>query len=429
MDYTISLYYVEGINDVDTPFFLSKAEQSEYFNKSLVKTLSTSYYPPYYRNTIKFASDDLTLETKVNYLSLDTDERKYYYFITSAMYISEGILEVTIAMDVIQTYFFDFEIRNCVIERKFINRYNADGTFNRNYIRENVSRGNFIKGETHYYDNLTGWYLIRINKAQSSLANFTYGDNKKRVLSDGTFAIVPEDMDAFTNVTKNQPPVSMSKADIVMWCMASESYTECISYIPFDCFQNHYTTEVYNASGTDGELGGKLVYVFDDTYYSQIESTSSTKCEIIVHKNKNYATADTNITNIRYPWVTIGTYIIDSYKNTETNVHFHTDFAPVLIDECYQNLFFGENSCYTACALRMTKTPAITFRAMADLDTFNRVYGYTFEGYESIDKPSFNSVVSTNASLDITLIASSIRTWFAQNKAGFIGGLINSSFK
>ena len=81
MDYTISLYYVEGISDVDTPFFSSKAEQSEYFSQKLVKTLSSSYYPPYYRNKIKFASDDLTLDTRVNYLSLDTEERKYYYFI------------------------------------------------------------------------------------------------------------------------------------------------------------------------------------------------------------------------------------------------------------------------------------------------------------------------------------------------------------
>ena len=124
MDYTISLYYVEGINDVDTPFFLSKAEQSEYFNKNLVKTLSTSYYPPYYRNTIKFASDDLTLETKVNYLSLNTDERKYYYFITSAMYVSEGILELTIEMDDIQTYFKSIDYRNGVIERKIKNKIN-----------------------------------------------------------------------------------------------------------------------------------------------------------------------------------------------------------------------------------------------------------------------------------------------------------------
>ena len=32
MDYTISLYYVEGISEVDSPFFFRKADQSEYFS-------------------------------------------------------------------------------------------------------------------------------------------------------------------------------------------------------------------------------------------------------------------------------------------------------------------------------------------------------------------------------------------------------------
>ena len=145
---TINLYYIEGISRIDTPYFATKtsqaslSKQEEFFNNHIVQSVELGFYPPHYRNVIKFDDEDLVLDDNVNYLSLEYNDKRYYYFIDSINYVSESIIELEITMDVIQTYMFDIYISNGIIERKFINRY-VTGMINRDYIRENVSDGEY----------------------------------------------------------------------------------------------------------------------------------------------------------------------------------------------------------------------------------------------------------------------------------------------
>lgn len=416
MDYTISLYYVEGISEVDTPFFSSKAEQSEYFNQKLVKTLSSSYYPPYYRNKIKFGSDDLVLDTRVNYLSLDTEERKYYYFIDNAMYISDGILELSISMDVIQTYLFDFEIRNCVIERKFINRYNSGNDFNRAYIRENVSNGQYIFGRTHYIEPQQTWYVGRINKEFSSATSYKYGNNEA-VPSSTCIAILPSNFKEGNNfmLLKNNDKTMPSSPSISMQTLGKSAYIETISYVPFDIFKGKYIKGTHNVDGRP--LKG---YIFNEDYgYITIDNVN-----VLTH-NIPLSLINIGFNEVQYDWQELYTYDITSTKNIEIGRRFSIDFVPALIDEAYQVLLFGENSCYAVAKLRYVTRPTIKFKALFDFDTFNRVYGIEIN-YEVIDEPSYCSVISTSSSIDVTLLNSTERTWMAQNKATFITSIIDA---
>lgn len=417
MEYTISLYYVEGISEVDTPFFSSKAEQSEYFSKKLVKTLSSSYYPPYYRNKIKFGSDDLTLDTKVNYLSLDTSERKYYYFITSAMYISDGILELSISMDVIQTYLFDFEIRNCVIERKFIDRYNSDGTFNRKYIRENVSNGQYLKGKTNYIVPEQAWFVGRVNKEFVSSTSYKYGNNDS-IPSATCVAILPNNFQGPNNflMLDNDNTTIPSSTEGTMQILSKSPYIETISYVPFDIFKGKYRKDVTKV------IEGKHFngYSFNSDYgYITIDSY-----KILTHKVSTTFIENRGYNEVQYNWQDLYTFTISSTKNTNIGVYFNIDFVPALLDEAYQALLFGENSCYAVAKLRYLTKPTIKFKALFDFDTFNRVYGFEINN-ESIDTPSYDSVISTSSSIDVTLLNSTERSWIAQNKAGFITSIID----
>ena len=416
MDYTISLYYVEGISDVDTPFFSSKAEQSEYFSDKLVKTLSSSYYPPYYRNKIKFGSDDLTLDTRVNYLSLDTSERKYYYFIDSAIYISDGILELSISMDVIQTYLFDFEIRNCVIERKFIDRYNSGGEFNRAYIRENVSNGQYLFGKTHYIEPQQTWYVGRVNKEFSSATSYKYGNNDA-IPSATCIAIMPSNFTGSDNyvMAKDNTSTVPSSSAICMQTLGKSAYIESISYVPFDVFKGKYTKGTHIANGKPFKG-----YIFDSSYgYIKIDNV------IVLSHNIPPSLFDNGFNEVQYNWQDLYTYNITSTKNIEIGRRFSIDFVPALIDEAYQALLFGENSCYAVAKLRYVTNPTIKFKALFDFDTFNRAYGFEIN-YENIDKPSYSSVISTSSSIDVTLLNSTERTRMAQNKATFITSIIDA---
>ena len=164
----VTLYYVEGISRIDTPYFATKTSQAslikqqEFFDSHKVKTIELSYYPPHYRNTIKFETDDLGFKTQVNYLSLDYDDKTYYYFIDSVNYVSESIIEVDITMDVIQTYMFNIYIANGIIERKFINRFDGSDNINRSYIRENISRNEYVYHSSHIVNEDTKEWLVFI---------------------------------------------------------------------------------------------------------------------------------------------------------------------------------------------------------------------------------------------------------------------------
>lgn len=410
MDYTISLYYVEGINDVDTPFFLSKAEQSEYFSKKLVKTLSTSYYPPYYRNTIKFASDDLTLDTEVNYLSLDTDNRKYYYFIISAMYVSEGILELIIDMDVIQTYYFDIHIKHGCIERKFINRFTENGYYNRSYIRENVSQGHFLLGKNKYYATGEGWYVVRYNKSVSTRPLYKYGTNDN-MPSGSVSMFFPKDMKSCR--VNNEESKQSSEVSFVT--LLDDPYVDSISFVPFDFMKGKYTIE--------GDH-----YNFTSTYYSmykhsQLEGSIPVSLYALTHLTIQPTATALTFTKVPYDWQTISILSIESAKNTKTNVEYYSKYCPALIDENYQLLSFGENSTFSFCRLQYLKQPQVMLKALVDLDTCNRIYGFSFAGSDNIDEPSYNTVVSTNNSLDLTLMNSQYRSWMSQNKNKLIGAM------
>ncbi len=165
----IRLMYVQGINEVDTPFFESKSEQEEYFESHSVTTYDdeTAYYPPYYTNRIKLPSVDIPFndETKkVNYLSLEYEGKTFYYFIDSIDYVTDDLTELSISMDTIQTYMFDMLLTKPRIKRMPIKRWSNDKvTINRDYIRENLSEGNMrkISKQEMQYDDSLKWIVVR----------------------------------------------------------------------------------------------------------------------------------------------------------------------------------------------------------------------------------------------------------------------------
>lgn len=177
----ITLCYVEGINEVDTPWFDSILEQASFFDKHVVWQDIDSYYPPYFMNEIRLSSDDISFNDsnkKVNYCFLDYEGKRYYYFINSISYVTDDQVVITVDMDTIQTYMFDMLISNPTIARMAIKRWGDDGnTINRNYIRENLSTGNMVqKSKTPLRDiNNTsedlGWLIIT---ASDEIPGLTY---------------------------------------------------------------------------------------------------------------------------------------------------------------------------------------------------------------------------------------------------------------
>lgn len=173
----IKLCYVQGINEVDTPWFATKEAQSAFFEKSVKWKDEDSYYPPYFMNTIRLSADDVPfndVSKKVNYCILEYEGKDYYYFIDSIDYVTDDLVEITIEMDTIQTYLFDMNVTNPIISRMPIKRWDDNATFiNRNYIRENLSNGNMVQKSKEIFTEATdiGWLIVT---ASDGLPNISY---------------------------------------------------------------------------------------------------------------------------------------------------------------------------------------------------------------------------------------------------------------
>lgn len=100
-----------------TFYFADQAEQMQYFVSKTDKTFS-AYTTPRKSWSLKVES---TFEeaAKWSYLFFQrgTGKKMYYYFITNVEYINDATVELSLEMDVIQTYMFDWKLYPSFIER------------------------------------------------------------------------------------------------------------------------------------------------------------------------------------------------------------------------------------------------------------------------------------------------------------------------
>ena len=160
---TLKLMNVPGIDDMNIIRFASATELNSYFAGKVVKEIEYSYFPPHYTDKIKIEVDDIKY-TNINYLMINQYYRNYYYFIESIEYINESLIEISIRMDTIMTYYVNIEIDEGIVERKHIDRFLYDSNrINRDYIRENLSDGLFLEQEKNYIvrpDDLK-WLIVK----------------------------------------------------------------------------------------------------------------------------------------------------------------------------------------------------------------------------------------------------------------------------
>lgn len=79
-------------------------------------------------NNIKvgYSLEDLRL---VNYLIITNDNgEKFFYFIMDKVYINDEVTELILQLDLIQTYQFDLDFKECLVEREHIKEYYLDSS-------------------------------------------------------------------------------------------------------------------------------------------------------------------------------------------------------------------------------------------------------------------------------------------------------------
>lgn len=413
----IKLYYIEGISRADTPYFSSKgvqatlARQKDYFDDHVVTTISTAFYPPHYTNVVKVDIEDVTFTDTVNYLSLEYNDKTYYYFIDDIEYVSESIIRLHITMDVIQTYMFNIRITNGIVERKFIDRWNDDNTINRNYIRENVSNNEFYTLSKEYINTNYKEYTAFLKQTKTDKST-SYDE------------IAPGTSIFYFNTNGNMSELFPSAVIPynIKWFSGSEIGWKLSGSSNVSRLGNNIRTGSYLAETVD-------MYICPFNPFKGLTITPDTTTESIIssdvgtltvekinfddmHGEDCYYFKNSFGLNLLIKSETIS-FVSLFHINALHGVNFDSKYILQLFDDNYLKLSFGTVSTSTTYPLYVLKYRTLYGKYAFDASNGSRIY---FINETNLDDDKYNTVVIDTNILSIDLKNSKWAEYIANNK-------------
>lgn len=145
-----------------TLYFESKAAQQSYFQGRITAANSFSGDKFTYQRKDEKIRINAQYDSIINcnycmYQNAAYNNKWFYAFITDIKYISDGVTEVYIETDVMQTWFFDYALKQCFVERE----HTKDDTIGANTVPEGLETGSYIcAGQTGYDGGLTDYVYV-----------------------------------------------------------------------------------------------------------------------------------------------------------------------------------------------------------------------------------------------------------------------------
>lgn len=428
----ITLYYVEGLSRVNQPCFDSIDEQLQFFDHCSVDTLSEGFYPPHYKNEIVVSNDDLDFRTKCNYLSILYNDKYYYYFIDNIEYISEDVIKLYITMDVIQTYMFDMKFIDVGISRLSIPRWIKEGNdyvINRNYIRENLSKGKFKNySYTHDLDDIS-WYIIWIRDPGNmyvKVNDITYvpiTTNNAMGLSSPTDEVSRV---AYVYATPLLIPISNDANYPTVFVNGYVSYYDFrdivaqpnvirITKVDHDICQGSYTATYKNKAiyldfslSPTNSVENLVVKTADDTY-------------TVVNPVVRF---DSTINKLPYNSrrISLDNEVPDCTVNNSVGIEFDPKYVPAMYDENYLHVEYGEQMSTGAYPVHQLTSPAIWYTKLIDWLSGNRIYTLSNQEYLGSFDDVYTVVNICNTQEYVDLYNDAWLQYYSQNSATWTMG-------
>lgn len=150
-----------------TLFFESESAQLTYFQGKIEHSFTDfTYQRKDNKIRIGVEYDTIFNCNYVMYQNTAYSNKWFYCFITDMKYISEGVTEIYIETDVIQTYMFDIEIKKSFIERE----HTKDDSIGANTVPEGLEIGDYICN-VHAKDTNLDDLVIVVGSTESSTGN------------------------------------------------------------------------------------------------------------------------------------------------------------------------------------------------------------------------------------------------------------------
>lgn len=123
-----------------TIYFEKEAKQSQYF-ESLTKRTFTDY--TYIKESkkirVKAVADSLFDCNYLMYKNTAFTDKWFYAFILDIEYINNNVAEISFEIDIMQTWYFDYKLKQCFVERE----HTVTDGIGENIIEENLNIGDY----------------------------------------------------------------------------------------------------------------------------------------------------------------------------------------------------------------------------------------------------------------------------------------------
>ena len=465
----IHLMYVPGISRTDIPVG-SGSDAYDYLATRIIASINNSYYPAYYKDTIYIDRDDWDFQsTTINYLAIKTNDsdKTYYYFITDIRYVNESVYELDIVLDTITTFLPSIHITYGLQEREHIH-YHTDSTkttFNRDYIRENVSEGVFY---TQYRKAVTNKLGMFVAKSTSSITpsywvqpshirepNIIVKKRRENFSEDSSsyelgyyYLILPyvaSNINAGANYTL-----------VTQWRVYDGSVTDFNNY--HDITFNEYNYILQSLRNWLTNTGIKSVYYFPFNVFSDI-TYDETNNEVKLFTDAfdaNYTDVEGHVPTqgkvgvVDYgeeTYVQLHGYALEWMKDMKVAVNINTDnimtglpsydsskwnpFLEVgIYDENYFTIRFGENGAMATFPTYKLTRPTFYEYYWGDPTSGARYYDISGTNFTNNIPPNFyNTKVCAEKPLIVDLRTSEFEQWYKYNKTALIGASVNTGLK
>ena len=134
-------------NQSDTLWFASLGAQTAYFNSKVKRTFSALTYQRVQRGyaRIEVSADTIYDCNYMMFQNTSYGNKWFYAFINNVEYINDDVAEVRFTIDPIQTWFFDYTLHQCFIERETP----ASDEIGENILPEPVGIGEHVLNGTY----------------------------------------------------------------------------------------------------------------------------------------------------------------------------------------------------------------------------------------------------------------------------------------
>lgn len=423
------LHYVKGINTYDTLQFNSLSDQEDFFDDCVVGQPIDEYYPPLYKNRIKFAFDDISISSLVaNYLSLEYKDKTYYYFIDRINYISEDLYEFELTMDTIQTYMFNIK-KIGKVSRKSITRYN-DGKINRKYVRENISKEDFdVMSSTNFATEMAWLFIVASEvhvlpnvASQAITCDFKHTGTINSDIRNGLYYYVlplplTDNYQNFHTLKVGNKTTSYN-ASVIRDCIR-EALGDPYTVSAF-LLRNSMITDLIsiNMSTTDTmellDNSQGISFNQNEPWWNYEDGTGAWQQRPFV----NIQSIAINFHALSRP------NLINFYENKNIGSSFNPYFVPYLLDENYYKVELGEKVQFTQYPLHQIENyynqDYLNFYGRYDLESGFRSYKIYEKGL-TYDK--YITIINIATQPTMVLNTDSWEQYYASNKANYTIGI------